>query len=270
MDLARLSLPQLVTFHDALSLIRQGAELLTGLPVSEGGDQLTICLRPGSLVSIETSFRMPIAADFEPPSTVVRMAMKPDLEPPCAVPCRVDPPAAKETLTDAPLTSGPYSDLEKETIKRMHLAGASNADIADALRRSPTTVALARSRVAKALEASAKSSAVNAPAPPPAVVPSIPARQFEIKVALDRVKRRKGFDAELDLEIVEGYTRNQDKTELALMLGIDGHEMRERYRDLISVCTDRKGQISADDIQHLQSELRRRVALSRVKVSPAV
>lgn len=277
MDLARMTYPELLRLIEALELIRQGAQMLAGLPVDDGGEQLSISLQPGRLASITTSFRMPNAADFEAPkaeSNRIKAVIE-AMELPPASAWQIEPPAT--VIEDAPADPvalpfkiGPYSDAEKETVRRMASEGASDDAIAQELGRHPSTIPLARARISRATEAEARPVTSIAPAPPSPVVPRLPARQLEIKVALDRVKRRKGFDPELDLEIVEGYTRNQDKVELALVLGIDGHEMRERYRDLISVCTDRKGEISAEDIQHLLRELRRRAALGRVKVSPAL
>ncbi|WP_290684685.1 MULTISPECIES: hypothetical protein [unclassified Haematobacter] len=101
-----------------------------------------------------------------------------------------------------------------------------------------------------------------APAPPPTEHP-LTIAQRGILDALGRLSGRKGFDAEIDLEIVEGFARGTKTAALALDLDLDAPLLLARFRDLTACIRDARGNMTIDGQADLMKVLRHRVKEAR-------
>lgn len=105
-----------------------------------------------------------------------------------------------------------------------------------------------------------------APAPAtsaPADIPPLTMMQRTILEAIGKLSGRKGFDAELDLEIVEGFARGSKTAALALDLDIDAAMLVGRYKDLTACIRDDRGNMSIDGQADLMRVLRHLVREAR-------
>lgn len=97
--------------------------------------------------------------------------------------------------------------------------------------------------------------------------PSMPVRQREIVEQLALAPRRKGYDAELDLEIVEGLSKGIKAAQLALDLGVDSKEMLDRFREVSACIRNDRGQMNFTDQGHLIAVLRHKVKGARTSAT---
>ena len=102
-----------------------------------------------------------------------------------------------------------------------------------------------------------------APAPPPPADNPLTIAQRSILDAVRRLSGRKGFDAEIDLEIVEGFARGTKTAALALDLDLDAPLLLARFRDLTACIRDARGNMTIDGQADLMKALRHRVKEAR-------
>ncbi|OWJ78406.1 hypothetical protein [Haematobacter genomosp. 1] len=102
-----------------------------------------------------------------------------------------------------------------------------------------------------------------APAPPPPAEHQLTIAQRGILDTLGRLSGRKGFDAEIDLEIVEGFARGTKTAALALDLDLDAPLLLARFRDLTACIRDARGNMTIDGQADLMKVLRHRVKEAR-------
>ena len=103
-----------------------------------------------------------------------------------------------------------------------------------------------------------------APAVSPAVdagaagapLPALSSAEREILRCLRDTPARRGFDMELDLEVVEGYARGQRTDVLALDLDMDGAQIMARFRELTACIRDDHGHITIEGQARLLTVLR--------------
>ncbi|MES2845621.1 MAG: hypothetical protein V4747_11380 [Pseudomonadota bacterium] len=108
--------------------------------------------------------------------------------------------------------------------------------------------------------------AAPAVAVPPLPIPRDDGRSFrqrEIGAMLDGLRARKGFDAELDLELVEALTKGQKLAVISADLGVDSRALADRWGDLSDPLRDERGRLPMVDQVHLLAELRRKVREAR-------
>ena len=75
--------------------------------------------------------------------------------------------------------------------------------------------------------------------------------------------RRKGFDAELDLEIIEGFSLGTTVDVMAADLGLDSKGVRDRFKDLSAIIRDARGNIDFRDQGHLIAVMRHQLREAR-------
>lgn len=88
--------------------------------------------------------------------------------------------------------------------------------------------------------------AAEAPTPTPAAQSSLTMTQRTILDTIRKLAGRKGFDPEIDLEIVEGFARGTKTAALALDLDLDAALLLARFRDLTACIRDHRGNMSID------------------------
>lgn len=98
-------------------------------------------------------------------------------------------------------------------------------------------------------------------------VQDLPPRQRYICAALNALGYRNGFDADLDLETVEGFARGAKAATLALDLALDSKVLVDRFRALTQCIRDDRGHMMIEDQTLLIKELRRRVAAKRARAA---
>lgn len=126
----------------------------------------------------------------------------------------------------------------------------------------------ARGRMAKAPPMQAKPEPAAPVAGGAAPVPAAQTpRQREIGAVLNALGYRAPFDAELDLEIAEGFARGMRADMLALDLDLDSKELVGRYKAITASIRDDRGHMSIDDQALMIKELRRRVAEARARAA---
>lgn len=111
--------------------------------------------------------------------------------------------------------------------------------------------------------AAAVASTPQAPASVSAV--GLTGRQRDLVAAVRRVGMPTGWDAELDLDVVEGLAKGRRLDDLALDLGVDGAGTKRRYADLTKLIRNDKGQITIDGQSDLLVALRAIVKETRAR-----
>jgi len=210
---------------------------------------------------------------------------------PSAVVPPPDAPKAPPAAQPDELVTGPLSEEERAEILRMDRDGVPRGEIAQALNRRVQVISLfltaqigsdgkARHKapeppaapfvhVAEAA-AAVVDKAVAAGAPPaPAVDPAADLRGLDRDIwrHLDRLPMAKGWDIEMDLDMVEAFARGSTPAIVAADLGCDSKAVVDRYKALTAVIRDDRGQMTMDGQVRFQNLLRRRVALHRTKVA---
>lgn len=232
-----------------------------------------------------------VAVDPAPAEAAPAVATK-AAEPPVAAP-------APEGASDDPapqLVTGPLSDWEKSEILRMDRDGETRRDIADALGRKLQTVALfltaqigndgkPRHKVAAppaaefvhvadaaapvvdqtlaAVAAPAGAAPTVAPVPAADPMAGLTAHEREIWTHLMGLRMPKGWDQEMDLDMVEAFARGTKASVIAADFGWDSQAVVDRYKQLTAVIRDDRGHMSIEGQARFQSVLRRFVQLRR-------
>lgn len=256
---------------------------------------------PGPLpapVLVEPVTDAPVARpeSWETPSIVIAGEIVAAEAAPAVAPKSAEPPVAApapESASDDPapqLVSGPLSDWEKSEILRMDRDGETRRAIADALGRKLQVVALFLTaqigndgkpkhkvtpppaaefvHVADAA-APAVDQALAAVATPPAVdqalaaLADMTAPEREIWDHLGGLRMPKGWDHEMDLDMVEAFARGTKSAVIAADFGKDPQLVVDRYKQLTAVIRDDRGHMSIEGQARFQSMLRRFVQLRR-------
>lgn len=229
-----------------------------------------------------------VAAEPEPPEEPAReldakagaVEVAPDPEPQDAAP---------------QLVAGPLSDWEKSEILRMDRDGETRRDIADALGRKIQTVALFLTsqigndgkprhkvtpppaadfvHVADAVAPAVDRALAAVAAPPVGPVPvagpvaELTAREREVWDHLAALRMPKGWDHEMDLDMVEAFARGTKSAVIAADFGKDSQAVVDRYKQLTAVIRDERGHMSIEGQARFQSVLRRFVQSRRAVVA---
>lgn len=98
-----------------------------------------------------------------------------------------------------------------------------------------------------------------------ATSPQLTARQRTLAAHLDRVHERRGFDADIDLEMVEALFAGAKAGQVALDLGIDSMALVQRFRELTAPLRDDRDRVSIDGQSDLLAMMRQRAADRRAK-----
>jgi hypothetical protein len=231
----------------------------------------------------------PAVAEFETPSPLRAddVAAVPEAKAPT--------PSGSVKSLDAPeFVAGPVTADEKRQIEDLHKQGLSNADIAKHLSRRPSIVGshlyYLKRRTAEAL--SDAKDPKPAPSPEPAresVISLATAKPEEAPAATDpgdgdadykgenlqiwqHIKRLgfpKGWDADLDLEMCEGFGRGMKTDRLAIELDVDSKLIRDRYAALTACIRDDRGHMSIVGQERLVKILRDRLKALRAATKAA-
>lgn len=207
------------------------------------------------------------------PEEAQEEAGRADAVPVAPVPAGDGPSAARVFVT------GPLSDAEKNVIKAAAALGVQPASIALRLNRRVQTVSLYLDRMRRdnVPLPSAGQMSVGPVAVPPdtgqataaAQVPACAAtsfrsaRQRQIGVHVDCLRKRAGFDAELDLDLAEAISRGERIPAIATDLGLDSAAVSARWKDLAGPLLGDRGLMSIDDQRFLVVELRRKAMEAR-------